>query len=88
MLSEMTGKKFRNPRHKSKLVQAGEDRMREVLLEALREHRWSPSAVSDALDMGGGPNVLRAIRSLGLQEVYDAARNELKLKPGPAPRTD
>jgi hypothetical protein len=85
MISVMT--KTRN-RHKSKLVQAGEDRMREVLLDMLKEHRWSPSAVSDALDMGGGPNVLRAIRALGLQEVYDAARYELGLKPGRAPREE
>lgn len=88
MLSEMTGKKLRSPRHKSKLMQAGEERMREVLLDALKEHRWSPSAVSDALDMGGSANVLRAIRGLGLQEVYDSARHDLGLKPGRTPRDE
>lgn len=81
-----TPEKAAEGRRKSLLVQAGEETMRALLLKTLKANGWSVTATSDALEMGGSANVLRAIRTLGLDEEYDAARERGDVRPGPKPK--
>lgn len=56
---------------------------RTLLLAQLESQAWNLSAVAKALGMGTASTVIRAIRSLGLQEQYDAARASGAVRPGP-----
>ena len=61
-------------RRKSRLVCVGEEAMRTELLRTLQANGWNLSATATQLDMAGSGNVARAIRKLGLDENYRAAR--------------
>lgn len=69
-------------RTRSRLVEIGDDAMRKALLAELRRADWNLSAVSDALNLSGAGNVLRAIRRLDLVDEYDAAKSAGKIRPG------
>lgn len=73
-------------RGKSLLVEAGEERMREVLLKTLRESGWNLTATAEALRMSAASSVIRAIHNLGLDEEYERAREKGHVRPGARPR--
>ncbi len=52
---------------------AARDAQRRVLLEALEAHAWNMTASAEALGMGAGANVIRALKALAPEE-YEAAR--------------
>lgn len=56
---------------------------RTLLLVVLEDQDWNLSATSEALRMGSAANVLRAIKQLGLEAEYRAAKAAGKLRPGP-----
>lgn len=79
MLSEMTGKK-------PTLAQVGRiaarEAQRNALLTELETQNWNLSAVARELGLVAAGNVLRAIKSLGLDKEYDRAKAAGKIHPG------
>lgn len=47
---------------------------RALLLSELEAQNWNLTATGRELEMGEAPNVLRAIKKLGLNDLYKAAR--------------
>lgn len=62
---------------------AAERAQREALLEALRRLDWNLSAVAEDLELSHPSNVIRAIRRLGLGDLYEKARAAGKIPMGP-----
>ena len=62
---------------------------RAALLDELKAQDWNLSAVARSLGMGDASTVIRAIRKLGLDDEYNAARGRRDVRPGPrqAPET-
>lgn len=56
-------------RGKSKLVEAGDKAMRELLEKTLKKKDWDIKATAEELN-SNSPNILRAIERLGLEEQY------------------
>jgi transcriptional regulator with GAF, ATPase, and Fis domain len=74
-------------RKKSKLSQRGDEAkrkaMREYLLESLQANDWNLSQTARSLEMGDGATpVITAIRNLGLEKQYEAARKRGDIAPG------
>ncbi len=66
--------------------EAADEAQRTALSAALVECNYSPTAVAEALQVGGGSaGVLRILARLGMLEDYEAKRAELGLKPGRTP---
>lgn len=61
---------------------AAADAQRVLLLAELVAQDWNLSATASALAMTNSSNVLRAIRSLGLESEYEAAKAAGKIRPG------
>jgi len=55
---------------------------RETLLDALKANGWNLTHTSVALTLGGPSAVIRAIKSLGLDREYDAAKKRGDVAPG------
>lgn len=72
-------------RRKSKLTQIGEEAQRAALLKELKRHDWVLKDVAEAMDLNGTPNLLRAIKQLGLTEEYEAAKADGKITAGRRP---
>lgn len=73
------------PRRKSKLTQIGEEAQRAALLKALVRADWVLKDVAESMELTGTANVLRAIKQLGLDAEYRAAKAAGKITPGPRP---
>ncbi len=73
-------------RKKSKLTQIGDDAkkavMRKALLAELRRQGWNLTRTAEALDILTASAVIRAIKDLGLDDEYEAARRRGDVAPG------
>jgi len=71
---------------KRTLAEIGKDAQREAqrkaLLAELRAQDWNLSAVARELGMGDASAVIRAIRKVGLESEYEAARHRGDVRPG------
>jgi hypothetical protein len=65
---------------------AAEEASRRLLLETLMREHWSLTAAAKALDMAGAAAVIKAIRQLGLTDLYEQARARGEIRPGVRPR--
>ena len=73
-------------RKKSILTQVGDEAAREakrtVLLAKLQECGWNLTRTGEALELGAASAVINAIRALGLEAEYEAARKRGDVAPG------
>lgn len=72
----------KGPRKKSLLTLAGEAAQRGLLLQKLKDCGWNLTRTAEALEMAGAGDVNRAIKLLGLDEEYEAAKGRGEAKPG------
>lgn len=61
---------------------AKRDAQRSALLKELKAQGWNLSAVARELGMGDASTVIRAIRKVGLESEYEAARKRGDVRPG------
>ncbi len=60
--------------------EAAREAQRKVLLEALDAHAWNMTVTAEALGMGTGANVTRAVKQLAPEE-YEAAKADGRISP-------
>lgn len=88
MLGTMATPKKTKPkgRPRSVLTETGDraarDAKRTLLLATLQTNEWNLTAAARALRMTGAPDVIRAIKDLGLENEYEAARKRGDVSPG------
>ncbi len=67
---------------KRTLAEIGREAQREALLAALEANNWNLTATARDLGLTNASNVIRALRTLGLGDRYEAAKAEGKIVPG------
>jgi len=60
--------------------EAAREAQRKVLLEAWEAHAWNMTATAEALSMGDGTAVIRALKALAPEE-YEAAKKDGRISP-------
>ncbi|MDB4930079.1 MAG: hypothetical protein JWM10_2563 [Myxococcaceae bacterium] len=60
--------------------EAAREAQRKVLLESWKAHDWNMTATAEALGMGDGTAVIRALKALAPEE-YDAAKKDGRVSP-------
>ncbi len=73
-------------RRRSRLALEADAAARALLLAELERLDWVLTDVAQALDLSNVSGVLRAIRHLGLEPEYEAARAAGKIRPGRRPK--
>lgn len=63
--------------------EAAREAQRKALLRALKAHEWNLTAAGAAVGVPNVSNVIRAIRSLGLEAEYEDARERGLIPKGP-----
>jgi len=61
--------------------EAAREAQRKALLRALKAHEWNLARTAEALAMGSGSAVIRALKLLAPEE-YDAAREDGRIRAG------
>lgn len=56
---------------------------RAMLLRVLKECDWNLSATAEKLQITNASTVIRAIRDVGLEAEYEAAKKTGRIRPGP-----
>ena len=64
------------------LAEIGREAQREALLAALKSNGWNLTATARDLGLSGPSNVIRALKTLGLGEQYEAAKARGDIAPG------
>ena len=64
------------------LTEIGRDAQRAALLEELERQGWNLSRTAAALGLTGPSNVTRALKTLGLEDEYEAAKARGDIAPG------
>lgn len=87
MLATMTRKATTKPRGKAPepkptLAEIGREAQRKALLAELEAQGWNLTATARELGMTNASNVIRAIKTLGLTEEYEAAKARGDIAPG------
>lgn len=67
------------------LTEIGREAQRAALLAELKAQAWNLTAVAKELGLTNASNVVRAIRTLGLVDEYDAAKERGDIVPGRHP---
>jgi transcriptional regulator with GAF, ATPase, and Fis domain len=60
--------------------EAAREAQRKVLLESWKANGWNMTATAEALGMGSGPAVIRALKTLAPDE-YEAAKTDGRVSP-------
>lgn len=63
--------------------EASHEAQRKALLAELKANDWNLTATSQELGLSNGSNVIRSIRTLGLEDEYEAAKAAGKIPKGP-----
>jgi len=70
------------PASKPTLAEIGREAQRVALLAELKAQGWNLTATARELGLNNASNVIRSIKSLGLDDEYEAARERGDVAPG------
>lgn len=70
------------PTAKPTLAEIGREAQRVALLAELKAQDWNLTATARELGLTGPSNVIRALKSLGLEDVYEDAKKRGDIAPG------
>lgn len=82
MLADLMPAPKKTTAKKPTLAEIGRDAQRKALLRELKAQRWNLTATARELGLTGPSNVIRALKTLGLADEYEAAKARGDIAPG------